>query len=225
MSVSPYLLFRLFWVVLFLLPVSLLPAQELTPRTLTLSEAIVLARKQSVDAASALGQLKSAYWSYRSFRAELLPEVNFSATLPGYRKNYNTYQQSDGSHTYVRNDYMNLNGAISVDQSIWFTGGTLSLTTSLDYMTQFGTGNRNRQFMSVPLVLTLNQPLFGVNSVKWDRRIEPLRYAEAQANFLSATERVTMTVIQYYFNLLLARENVSIARQNLQNAEKLCEVA
>lgn len=79
-------IFRLFLAVLFLLPVSLLPAQELTPRTLTLSEAIVLARKQSVDAASALGQLKSAYWSYRSFRAELLPEVNFSATLPSYRK-------------------------------------------------------------------------------------------------------------------------------------------
>ena len=225
MSVLPCWLFRLFLAVLFLLPVSLLPAQELTPRTLTLSEAIVLARKQSVDAASALGLLKSAYWSYRSFRAELLPEVNFSATLPSYRKNYNAYQQSDGSHTYVRNDYMSLNGAISVDQSIWFTGGTLSLTTSLDYMTQFGTGSRNHQFMSVPVALTLNQPLFGVNSVKWDRRIEPLRYAEAQANFLSATERVTMTVIQYYFNLLLARENVSIARQNLQNAEKLCEVA
>lgn len=66
MSVNPSWLFRLFLVVLFLLPVSLLPAQELTPRTLTLSEAIVLARKQSVDAASALGQLKSAYWSYRS---------------------------------------------------------------------------------------------------------------------------------------------------------------
>ena len=225
MSVSPYLLFRLFLAVLFLFLVSLLPAQELTPRTLTLSEAIVLARKQSVDAASALGQLKSAYWSYRSFRAELLPEVNFSATLPGYRKNYNTYQQSDGSHTYVRNDYMSLSGSLSVDQRIWLTGGTLSLTTSLDFMTQFGTGNHERQFMSVPLALKLSQPLFGVNSVKWDRRIEPIRYAEAQANFLTATERVTMTVIQYYFNLLLARENVSIARQNLQNAEKLCEVA
>ena len=213
--------FRLLPTVLFLFSVSLLAAQQLTPRTLTLSEAIVLARKQSVDAASALSQLKSAYWSYRSFRAELLPEVNFSATLPGYRKNYTAYQQSDGSHTYVRNDYMSLSGSLSVDQRIWLTGGTLSLTTSLD----FGTGNHERQFMSVPLALKLSQPLFGVNSVKWDRRIEPIRYAEAQANFLTATERVTMTVIQYYFNLLLARENVSIARQNLQNAEKLCEVA
>ena len=79
--------------------------------------------------------------------------------------------------------------------------------------------------MAVPVVLTLNQPIFGVNSVKWNRRIEPLRYEEAKANFLTATETVTMTVIQKFFNLILARENVNIARQNLQNAEKLCEVA
>lgn len=200
-------------------------APSLAPRSLTLTEAIVLARKQSVDAAYALGQLKSAYWSYRTFRAQLLPEVSFTATLPGYRKNYNIYQQSDGSHTYVRNDYMNLNGELSLDQRIWLTGGSLSLTTSLDFMTQFSSHPTQRQYLSVPIALTLNQPLFGVNTVKWDRRIEPVRYAEAQARFLSATEEVTMSVIQYYFNLLLSRENVNIARQNLQNAEKLYQVA
>ena len=34
-----------------------------------------------------------------------------------------------------------------------------------------------------------------------------------------------MTTINYFFNLLLARENVEIAAQNLRNAEKLYEVA
>ena len=203
----------------------LLSAQDEGVRYITLHDAIALARKQSVDAASALVQLKSAYWSYRTFRANLLPEVNFSATFPSYSKNYSIYQQSDGSHTYVRNDYMNLNGSLSIDQSIWFTGGTLSLSTSLDFLSQIGAGSDGRQFMAVPVVLTLNQPIFGVNSVKWNRRIEPLRYTEAQANFLSATEKVTMSVIQYFFNLLLAQENVNIARQNLKNAEKLYEVA
>jgi outer membrane protein TolC len=52
-----------------------------------------------------------------------------------------------------------------------------------------------------------------------------VRYAEAKANFLSETEEVTMTTINYFFNLLLAKENVNIAKQNLENAEKLYEVA
>ena len=52
-----------------------------------------------------------------------------------------------------------------------------------------------------------------------------MRYAEAKASFLSATENVTRTTINYFFNLLLAKENVNIARQNLENAKKLHEVA
>ena len=193
-------------------------------RRITLEEAITLARVQSVNAAVALNELKTAYWEYRTYKANLLPEVNFSATIPGYAKSYNSYQQGDGSYTFVRNNYMQMSGELSIDQNIWLTGGKLSLNTSLDFMKQLD-GNKEERYMSVPIALTLSQPIFGVNSYKWDRRIEPVRYAEAKARFLSETEEVTMTTINYFFNLLLAKENVGIAQQNLENAEKLYEVA
>ena len=73
-------------------------------RDITLAEAIALARTQSVDAAVALNELKTAYWEYRTFRADLLPEVNFTGTLPNYNKSYSTYQNSDGSYSFVRNN-------------------------------------------------------------------------------------------------------------------------
>ena len=193
-------------------------------RPITLDEAITLARVQSVNAAVALNELKTAYWEYRTFRADLLPEVNFSATLPSYAKSYNSYQQSDGSYTFVRNNYLQMSGEISIDQNIWFTGGTLSLNSALDFMKQLD-GSIYERYMSIPVALTLNQPIFGTNTFKWNRRIEPVRYAEAKANFLSETEEVTLTTINYFFNLLLAKENVGIAKQNLENAEKLYEVA
>ena len=193
-------------------------------RPITLNEAITLARVQSVNAAVALNELKTAYWEYRTFQANLLPEVNLSATVPSYDKSYNSYQQSDGSYTFVRNNFMQMSGALSIDQNIWFTGGTLSLNTSLDFMKQLD-NTKDKRYMSVPIALTLNQPIFGVNTFKWNRRIEPVRYTEAKANFLSETEEVTMTTINYFFNLLLAKENVNIAKQNLENAEKLYEVA
>jgi outer membrane protein TolC len=79
--------------------------------------------------------------------------------------------------------------------------------------------------MSLPVAVTLSQPLFSVNHLKWNRRIEPLRYREAQARFLTETEQVAMQAISLYFSLLLAGEQVNIARQNLQTAEKLYEVA
>ena len=199
-------------------------AAEGKVRHLTLDEAIKIARLQSLDAAVALDELRSAYWQYRIYRAGLLPEVQFSATLPAYNKNYSSYQNSDGSYTFVRNNYMQMNGALSVQQNLWATGGTLSLSTSLDYLKMLS-GNKQERYMSVPVALTLTQPIFGVNSTKWNRRIEPVRYAEAQAAFLSATEQVTINAISYFFNLLLAQENVNISKQNLANAEALYSVA
>ena len=193
-------------------------------REITLNEAIALARTQSVDAAVALNELKTAYWEYRTFRADLLPEVNLTGTLPNYKKSYSSYQNSDGTYGFVRNNYLELSGDLSIDQNIWLTGGKLSLSTSLDYIRQFG-GNGKEQFMSVPINLELTQPIFGVNKLKWNRRIEPVRYEEAKAAFISATEDVTRKTITYFFQLLLAQETLATARQNELNAGHLYKVA
>ena len=190
---------------------------------LTLDECVTMARRQSVDAAVALGELKSAYWQWRSYRADLLPEVSFAAS-GSYNKRYTSYQQGDGGVSYVHNDYLGLDGSLYISQKIWPTGGTLSVESSLSYLHQSGTGGGN-QFMSLPVALTFSQPIFGINSLKWDRRIEPLRYREAEARFLTETEQVAMKAVNLFFNLLLAGEQVGIAEQNVQTAEKLYEVA
>lgn len=153
-----------------------------------------------------------------------MPEVNFEATLPSYRKNYSSYQLEDGTYTFVRNNVLQMAGNLSVQQNIWLTGGTLSLTTSLDYLKQLD-GERFNRFMSVPVALTLSQPIFGTNHTKWRRRIEPVRYEEAKASFMSATEQVAMRAVDYFFGLLMAKENLATARQNLSNSEKLYLVA
>lgn len=193
-------------------------------RPITLDEAITSARTGSVEAAVALNELRTAYWEYRTFRADLLPEINFSATAPSYRKNYTPYQLEDGSYTFVRNNMLELRGDLSVEQNIWLTGGKLSLTTSLDYLRGLDSGGFNR-YMSVPVALTLSQPIFGTNHTKWNRRIEPVRYEEAKASFISATEQVAMRAVDYFFSLLMAKENLATARLNLENSQKLYEVA
>lgn len=202
---------------------TVIPALSET-RSISLEETIIMARSRSVDAQVAVNAFKSAYWTYRSYRAELLPEVNFNARIPSYAKSYSAYQLESGSYTFVRNNYLNMNGQLSVDQSIWLTGGTLSLNTSLDFMRTLDTPTANR-YMSIPVALTLSQPIFAVNNVKWKRKIEPVRYEEAKADFMEATEKVAMTAINYYFNLLYSTENVEIEKQNVENASKLYEVA
>lgn len=210
----------------FLMPLTAFAQKDtlVHERDITLAEAIAVARVQSVDAAVALNELKTAYWEYRTFRADLLPEVNLTGTLPNYNKSYSSYQNSDGSYSFVRNNTLGLSGELSIDQNIWFTGGKLSLASSLDYMKQLGSGG-DKQFMSIPISLELTQPIFGVNNLKWNRRIEPVRYAEAKAAFISATEEVTMKTITYFFELLLAKESLATAQQNKANSDRLYEVA
>ncbi|MDE6437481.1 MAG: TolC family protein, partial [Muribaculaceae bacterium] len=182
--------------------------------TLTLEQTIAIARARSVNATAALNELRSAYWDYRTYRANLLPEVIFKGTLPAYNKRYNNYQQADGSYSFVRNDNLELFGEISLSQRIWPTGGTVALTTSLDYLRQLS-GQTGNSFMSIPVALTLTQPLFAANDVKWNRRIEPVRYAEARARFISDTEEVAMEAISDFFNGIIARDELADSRQPL----------
>ena len=216
-------IFRFLWIVGLLCASAFASAQNDTIR-LSLNEAIRLAQLQSVDAAVALNELKTAYWEYRTYQADRLPEVNFTGVLPSYNKNYSRYQQADGAYTYIQNNWMRWNGNISIDQNIALTGGKISLNSSLDLTRQLGRGASN-EFMSIPLGITWTQPIFGVNDQKWKQRIEPLRYREAKAAYVENTEGVALAAIASFFQLLYARENLNIALQNREQADRLYEIA
>jgi len=195
-----------------------------TEMHLTLDDAIAMARVRSVDAIEALDELRSAYWEWRTFRADQLPELSFKADAPVYARQYSSYMNENGDYSFVGTNTLQATGQLSVTQNIALTGGKISLNSSLDFLRQLD-GDKSNRFMTIPVALTLSQPLFGVNSMKWERKIEPVRYAEAKAAFLSATEDVARQTVAYYFNLLMSRENVEIASQNLDNAERLYAVA
>ena len=196
-------------------------ARELS---LTLDDAIIMARVKSVNAAVALDELKTAYWEWRTYRADRLPEIGFNATIPSYANRYSSYMNSEGEYSFVRNRYLDAQAQLSVTQNITLTGGKLSLNSSLDFLHQYGDDGGDR-FMSIPIALTLTQPILGVNTLKWNSRIEPVRFAEAKAAFLSATEDVALATVNYFFTLIMSRENVAISEQNLTNARKLYTVA
>jgi outer membrane protein TolC len=191
---------------------------------ISLTDAISRSVSNSVDAVVARNQYKSSYWGYRTYKAELLPEVTLNSTLPYYSKSYNQFQNTDGTYTYVSNDYSRIDGGLAISQNIPLTGGILSVESSFERLQQYGEGSTTR-YMGIPASVTLEQPIFGFNRVKWLQRIEPVKYKEAQQKLTGDMEEVSNTAIQYYFNLLLGQINMEIARQNLKNSEKLYTIA
>lgn len=190
----------------------------------SLSDAIQRSASISVDAVVARNEYKSSYWGYKTYKAELLPEVTLNTTLPYYSKSYNSFQNSDGSYTFVSNDYSKIDAGISISQNIPLTGGILSVESSFQRLQQYG-DNGSTRYMSIPGSITLTQPIFGFNRVKWLQKIEPVKFQEAKQQVIANMEEVSNTAIQYYFNLLLGQINMEIAQQNLKNSEKLYTIA
>lgn len=187
---------------------------------LELTEAIRLGKERSVQAKAVQNEYISAYWAYRTYRTELLPEVILGGTVPYYSKSFNTRQNEDGSWNYVENNYNRIDAGVSVTQNIPWTGGKITVGSSFERLHQYGDGDYTN-YRSIPGTITLEQPLFGFNRVRWLQRIEPVRYKEASQKCVSDQEEVTLTTIQYYFDLLAGQTNLDISVQNLNNAERL----
>ena len=191
---------------------------------LSLAEAMRLGTEQSVDAVVAKNQYVSSYWGYRTYKTELLPEVVLSGTTPYYSKSYNRYQKEDGTYGYVSNNYNQIDGGLSISQNIPWTGGKLTLESSMERLHQYG-DKASTRYKSIPGAITLEQPLFGFRRVRWLQQIEPVKYREARQKLISDREEVVLTVIEYYFNLLIGQVNLEIAQQNYANAQRLYAVA
>lgn len=214
---------KLFIIILFLSGITAgLVAQDTL--VVSLVDAIGRSRTISVDAVVARNQYKSSYWEYRTYKSELLPLATLSTTLPYYSKSYNAFQNSDGSYTYVSNDYSQMDASLSISQNIPLTGGSISVESSLQRLQQYGDNNTTR-YMAIPASVTLEQPIFGFNRVKWLQKIEPVKYNEAKRKLTADMESVSNQTITYYFNLLVGQINLEIAYQNLKNSEKLYTIA
>jgi len=66
--------------------------------------------------------------------------------------------------------------------------------------------------------------LFGYNSFKWDKKIEPLKYETAKRNFLYKAEEISVTCVQYFFDLASAQVEHLRAVENLTSADTLYQI-
>lgn len=186
---------------------------------LTISEAVSLARTQSPDILVARHSFRSSYWNYRSYQANYLPSLSL-ASNPSFDHRINTVVLPDGTSAFVGQNQLSTDATLAVSQNIPWTGGNLSLRTGLQRLDLYG-NNRSISYKSVPVNIVYQQNLFGYNSLKWEKRIEPLYYQEAKKTYVEALELVSAKANEKFFNLARAQSNFRIATMNLANADTL----
>ena len=189
---------------------------------LKLEDVILIAQQRAPDALIATHRYRSSYWQYRYFKADYMPQLDLSGAPVSFTNAY-TYVQTPTGGVYAPYYQMSSNLGLSLKQKIGFTGGDISLSSSLRSLVYFDDGEM--EFISNPIGITLNQPLFGYNSFKWERKVEPMKYNEARQEYLEQMETVAITATNYFFNLLLAQINVKIQETNLANNDTLYQIA
>lgn len=189
---------------------------------LSLQQTIELAKHQSPDAQTARHSFRSAYWNYKSYRSNYLPSLKLTST-PYLNRAIDKISLEDGKVKFVEQNLLSTDLTLSLSQNIPWTGGTFFIETAAQRMDQFG--DHSTSYQISPVSIGYRQSLFGYNSLKWNRRIEPLRYKEAKKTYIETLELVAARATQKFFALATAQSNHEIASFNYANADTLYQYA
>lgn len=211
--------------VIFLFFTTLISEAQNVSKTLSLEEVIALARIQSPDAILAKHRFKSSYWAFRSYKATMLPALTVNADVVNFSNGIKSVTQPDGSKLYNKSQDNVTSFTGSLTQNIGITGGTFSVSSGIERNDNLLADSLGTSYNSNILRVSYTQPAFQYNRFKWEKKIEPLRYKEAQQTYLHQLEVISEKAIRYFYDLATAQLNVEIAETNFHNNDTLYKIA
>ena len=194
-------------------------------KVLTLPEVIEIARDQSLMALMSRHQFRSSYWEYRTHLARFRPGLMLDATIPSLNNSYVSVTQPDGSEEFVFKSNMQTELSMELTQNIGLTGGRVFVNSTIQRNDNFGDDAVATSYLAYPISIGFVQPINGYNPLKWDRKIEPMKYEEAKLDYVNALERVSRQAVRYFFDLTLAQINLEVSEKNYANTDTLFQIA
>jgi len=195
-----------------------------TGRLFTLEQVISMAQSQSPDALSARHRFKGSYWEFRTYKAGMLPALTFDGVLPSYNSSIDKITLPDGTDAFISRELSNASANLSLTQNIKLTGGQVFLNSELQRIDIFGDSPQT-SYLTSPMTIGLRQPIFAYNPYRWAKKIEPRRYSEAERRYQEDMEQVTITAINYFFELLNAQIAFKMQQTNQANNDTLYQIA
>lgn len=193
--------------------------------TLSLQEAIGVARGQSLLAKQIESDFESYVHRYRSFKASLKPQLSLDGTLPAYDRSLINITQPDGSYKVqsVRRSIVGSN--LTITQNIFWTGGNIFVSSGANLFTNKGNGLDQRQWQTAPFQVGISQPLSLFNTVKWNFEQEKLRMKQATKEQIENYENLSGQITTAYFNLYVSKMVLNNARQNVEVNDTLYKIS
>src|SRR3954469_25028673 len=179
---------------------------------LTLQQVVEMAKGKSIAAKQAVTLKENKYWQWRTFKSNYQPQLSLNGILPAYTNSFQQVVQPDGTIEFQPVKYNNSSLSLALSQSIAQTGGTIFGTTQLQRYDDFD--RKFKLYNGVPYAIGYSQPLARFNQLKWDQKIEPLKYDESRQAYIESLEQIAIKATAYFFELLLAQVDLQIAETN-----------
>jgi outer membrane protein TolC len=200
-------------------------ASAINAQEYTLEAVINLAKTQSIAKLSAETQLENRYWNYQSILANYKPRLYLSGNLPNFNRYNSAVTQPDGTIAFrrVSQNFTELN--LYAEQRIAQWGTRIYLNSNLERFDNFEPENRNTSYNGNPAVIGIEQPFFQFNALAWDKKIEPLRYKQAQIAYSESVSKIELQTSRLFFEALLGQIALSLANRNLNNADTTYQIS
>ena len=200
----------------------LITNQLFAQKSYSLFEMIELAKVSSVESQKAKNRYQNQYWSYRVYKSDLKPQIGLDATLPSFNRGIQLVPQGDGNNDFQYISQSTTQANLSISQNTPL-GGQLFVSSELQRFDNFQT---DQTFYNAnPAIIGYRQAIFGFNKFKWDNKISPLRYEEAERAYHEQMEMVAFQVSDLFFDLLIAQISYSIAEVNKINNDTLFKIS
>jgi outer membrane protein TolC len=191
---------------------------------LTLKEAIAYGHEHSPSARSIKAAYSSAKWNYISARSSLLPSLALRGNLPGLSRQVTGITQPNGNVSFQEQNIANSFGSLSLSQNITPTGGSIFMSSGLGRIDQLG-GNPTATWRASPLELGITQPLFRVNTLRWDWKQAKLRYEFAKRQATESLEDLSISITTAFFDFYILQKQLKNAEYNAAINDTLYTVA
>lgn len=192
-----------------------------------LNEIINAAVTESPSKLLAKTRLSNEYWQYVNFNSTFKPQLSFDATLPFLSRSIDAIPLPDGSEAFVNRSFMRNNVGVSLRQVIPQTGGTVFVNTGLSRIDLFKTNAQDysRSYLSTPISIGFNQPIFQFNRFKWMRQITEIEYEQSKQQYIEETEEIIYDAVNLYFDLYISKLDLEQALRNKTYLDSLTAVA
>lgn len=182
-------------------------------RSLTLQECITLGTTKGPSGKMLRSSYTYKQLTYKSFNASLLPQLRLEGTVPDLARTINPIIQQDGTTKFIEQSQANSNLYLTLSQPLLFSGGNVFVSSGLNW-NRLLTDNITT-WRSSPILIGIQQPIFSINTLRWDDQENELRNTAAVKEYNEAVEDAGIDITQKFFDAYVAQMRVNNAAFNV----------